>query len=152
MYETILEIVILNLMSLSEWELIFFDKIPVRNFWPMNDKFTFIVCQKENKKTWPIKFICTGKDFMGTLTVLEIISAQKLKFQSAHWIFLKWPFTRTNQCSRTYPGHPGKVACLFHYVTEMRYFALGNAKGSTQYLSVRSKKLVSSLIECKKIV
>ena len=68
MYETTLEIVMLNLMSLSQWQLIFYDKVPVRNSWPVKDKFTCRVCQK---KTRPNKFICTGKDFEEALTILK---------------------------------------------------------------------------------
>ena len=35
-----------NLMALSEWSLIFFDKVPGLNSWPMKDEFTFRVCQR----------------------------------------------------------------------------------------------------------
>ena len=63
MYEITSEIVVLNRMSLSEWLLIFFDKVPGLNSWPMKDKFTLSVCQN--------KFIYTGKDFEGTLTIFE---------------------------------------------------------------------------------
>ena len=46
MYEITLEIVVLNLISLSEWLLIVFDKVPGLNSWPMKDKFTFTSCQR----------------------------------------------------------------------------------------------------------
>ena len=55
MYEITLVNVVLNLMSLSERLLIFFDKVLGLNSWTMKDKFTFRVCRS--------KFIYTGKDF-----------------------------------------------------------------------------------------
>ena len=42
-----------------------FDKVPVRNSWPMKDKFTFRVCQ--NKKHEQSNFSALTK----TLTILE---------------------------------------------------------------------------------
>ena len=63
MYEITLVIVVLYFISLSERLLIFSDKVPGLNSWPMKDKFTFRVCQS--------KFIYTGKDFEGTLAIFE---------------------------------------------------------------------------------
>ena len=94
MYETTLETVVLNLMSSSEWLLIFLEKVPGLNSWPMKDKFTFRVCQRNMTR----KFIYTGKDFEGTLTILENHSSTEIKVPVCFLdIFLKDHFPGQNK-------------------------------------------------------